>query len=79
MNKKQTSKNISSKASKILSSINSSVIQKKLAVTVLFKSNTRKQTSKCIENKASKVLKSSKYNCDTTALAGSVLAQSNKK
>lgn len=79
MNKKRTGNNISSKASKTLTSYNSSAIQKSLAGSALSQSNTNKQTSKSMETKASNVLKSSKYSKETKALAGSVLSQSNKK
>lgn len=79
MNKKQTGKSISTKASKTLTSNKSSAIQKKLAGSALSQSSTKKQTSKEMETVASKVLQSNKYNADTKALAGSVLAQSNKK
>jgi hypothetical protein len=79
MTGKKTGSNISSKASKTLSSPSSSAIQKKLAGSALSQSNTSKQTSKSMETTASKVLKSPKYNNDTKQLAGSVLSQSNKK
>lgn len=79
MNKKQTGKNILTKASKVLTSSTSSAIQKKLAGSALSQSSINKQTSKEMETVASKVLQSRKYNADTKALAGSVLAQSNKK
>ncbi len=78
INKKQTSKSISSQASKILSSPNSSAIQKKLAGSALSQSSTTNQTSKSMETTASKVLNSPKYNSITKKLAGSVLSQSNK-
>lgn len=78
MNKKQTGKNISTKASKILKSNKSSAIQKTLAGSALSQSNTKKQTSTKMETVASKVLQSNKYNSDTKALAGSVLSQANK-
>ncbi|WP_460292797.1 hypothetical protein [Clostridium tertium] len=79
MNKKKTGSSISTKASKSLTSSNSSAIQKSLAGSALSQSNTNKQTSKAMETKASNVLKSSKYSKETKALAGSVLSQSNKK
>lgn len=79
MNKKQTGKNISKKASNTLKSNKSSAIQKKLAGSALSQSNTNKQTSKEMEKVASNVLKSNKYNSDTKSLAASVLSQSNKK
>lgn len=79
MNRKQTGKSISTKASETLKSNSSSAIQKKLAGSALSQSNTKKQTSKEMETVASKVLQSNKYNADTKSLAGSVLAQSNKK
>jgi len=79
MNKKETGKNISSKASKALNNSTSSAIQKKLAGSALSQSSTNKQTSKSMETIASKVLKSTKYSSDTKALAGSVLSQSNKE
>lgn len=79
MNKKQTGKSISTKASKLLTSSKSSSIQKKLAGSALSQSSTSKQTSKQMETVASKVLQSNKYSADTKSLAGSILAQSNKK
>lgn len=79
MNKKQTGKNISKKASEILKNNKSSAIQKKLAGSALSQTNTRKQTSKEMETVASKVLQGNKYNSDTKSLVGSVLAQANKK
>lgn len=79
MNKKQTGKSISTKASKTLTSNKSSAIQKKLAGSALSQSSTKKQTSKEMETVASKALKSKKSNSLTKELAGSVLAQSNKK
>lgn len=78
MNKKQTGKNISKKASETLKSNKSSAIQKKLAGSALSQTNTKKQTSKEMEKLASKVLQSNKYNSDTKSLAGSILSQSNK-
>ncbi|CEQ11371.1 Uncharacterised protein [[Clostridium] sordellii] len=79
MNKKQTGKSISTKASNTLTSSKSSAIQKKLAGSALSQSSTKKQTSKEMEKVASKALKSKKSNLLTKELAGSVLAQSNKK
>ncbi|WP_270647209.1 hypothetical protein [Paeniclostridium hominis] len=78
MNKKQTGKDMSRKASEILRNDNSSAIQKRLAASLVSQSNSRKQTGKAMETTASKVLKSDKYNSDTKALAASVLSQSNK-
>lgn len=78
MNRKQTGKGMSSKASKVLKSNNSSAIQKSLAGSLVSQSNSSKQTGKSMETKASKVLKSNKYNSETKSLAGSVLSQSNK-
>ena len=52
MNKKKTGSSISSKASKTLTSSNSSVIRKSLAGSALSQSNTNKQTSKAMETKA---------------------------
>ena len=78
-NKKKTSKNIASLASKLMKDSNSSKIQRKLAGSALSQRNTTKQTGGSMEDIASKVMKSSKYNRDTKRLAGSILSQSNKK
>lgn len=79
MNKKSTSKNLASLASKTLNNDNASKIQKQLAGSALSQSNTRNQTGSHMEDVASKVLNSDKYNLTTKKLAGSVLSQSNKK
>ncbi|RQN07948.1 hypothetical protein EHW71_14970 [Clostridium butyricum] len=79
MNKKTTSKKISSKAGSILSNPNSSYIQRKLAASALSQSSTNKQTGKNMETLASKALNSPKYNDLTKSLAASVLSQSNSK
>lgn len=78
-NKKQTSKDIASKASKILKDPNASKIQKSLAGSALAQSSTGKQTSSEMETIASDVQKSEKYSKKTQSLAGSVLSQSNKQ
>lgn len=79
MNKKHTSTNISSLASQILTSKNSSAIQRQLAGSALAQSNTNKQTGKSMETAASNALRSSKYNDTTKSLAASILSQSNKE
>lgn len=79
MRSKQTSISISSLASDILRSSNSSAIQKQLAGSALSQANSKKQTGSDMETIASKVLNSSKYSDTTKTLAGSVLSQSNKK
>lgn len=78
MNKKQSSKEMASIASKTLRNSNASGIQKQFAGSVLSQSNTKNQTGKSMETKASNVLKSNKYNNLTKSLAASVLSQSNK-
>lgn len=80
MNKKQTGKNMSLNASKVLNSNTSSAIQKNLLGQLYLKvMQINKHTSKQMETTASKVLQSNKYNKGTKALAGSVLSQTNKK
>ncbi len=79
MNKKKTSKNVSSLASNVLKNSNSSTIQKQLAGSALAQSDKNKQTGAKMEDVASKVLDSPKYSDVTKTLAGSVLSQSNKK
>ncbi len=79
MNKKRTSSNISSLASKVLRNPQSSNIQKKLAGSTLSQTSTNKQTGGTMETIASKVLSGDKYSSTTKTLAGSVLSQSNKK
>ena len=78
-NKKQSSKEVSSLAARVLLNANSSEIAKELAGSVLAQSRTTKQTGAEMEDIASKVLKSDKYSDETKTLAGSVLSQSNKK
>ncbi len=77
-NKKQTSKQIASQASKTLIDSNSSKTAKSLAASALSQTSNKKQTGAEIEELASAVLNSSKYNENTKSLAGSVLSQSNK-
>lgn len=79
MNKKVTSNQIASLASKILTNPNSSQIAKELAGSALSQMNKGNQTGSSMEEKASKVLQSSKYSEATKSLAGSILSQSNKK
>lgn len=78
MNKKQTSKSISSLASSVLKNSNSSKVQKSLAASALSQSKTKNQTGKKMETKASNVLKSSKFNNVSKKLAASILSQSNR-
>lgn len=78
-NKKTTSDEIASLASKILTDKNSSQTAKSLAASALAQKDSNKQTGSDMEDKASKVLKSDKYNDDTKKLAASVLSQSNKE
>ena len=78
MNKKGSGQKISTKASKIMRSNNSSQIQKSLAASVLSQINTGKITGSAMESKASKVMNSNKYSGTTKSLAASVLAQSDK-
>jgi hypothetical protein len=78
-NTKRTSKQLASKASKILTDNNTSKIAKKLAASSLSQTGNKKQTGSEMEDLASKVLSSSKYSKETKSLAGSVLSQSNKK
>ena len=78
-NSKQTSKSVSSLASKILKNPSSSAIQKELAGSALSQSHSNKQTGSDMESKASQVLQSDKYNDTTKTLAASVLSQSNKE
>jgi len=61
MNKKGSGQKISTKASKIMRSNNSSQIQKSLAASVLSQRNTGKITGSAMESKASKVMNSNKY------------------
>lgn len=79
INRKQTSKQIASQASKTLFDSNSSKTAKSLAASALSQTNNKKQTGVEIEELASSVLTSSKYNMNTKSLAGTVLSQSNKK
>ena len=78
-NSKQTSKSVSSLASKILKNPSSSAIQKELAGSALSQSKSSKQTGSDLETKASHVLQSDKYSETTKTLAASVLSQSNKE
>lgn len=79
MNRKQTSKSVSSLAAKTLQSYNTSSTAKKLAGSVLSQAKSSNQTGANLEGLASSVLTSNKYSKDTKTLAGSVLSQSNKK
>lgn len=79
MNKKQSSKSVSSLAAKTLQSNNASATAKKLAGSVLSQAKSSNQTGANLEGLASSVLTSNKYSKDTKTLAGSVLSQSNKK
>lgn len=78
MNKKTSGQRISTQASEILRSNDSSQIQKSLAASVLSQRNTSKVTGKAMETKASNVLNSSKYSNMTRRLAASVLSQSDR-
>lgn len=78
MNKKTSGQRISTQASEILRSNNSSQIQKSLAASVLSQRNTSKVTGKAMETKASNVLNSSKYSNMTRRLAASILSQSDR-
>ena len=76
MNKKSSGQKLSTQASKIMRSNNSSQIQKSLSV--LSQRNTGKITGKAMEIKASMVMNSNKYSGTTKSLAASVLSQSDK-
>ena len=76
MNKKITSKKISSEAGSTLRNPASSKIQKQFAASALSQRNPNNQTGKAMESKASRALKSSKYNDLTKRFAASILAQS---
>lgn len=78
MNRKESGQKLSTKASKIMRSNNSSQIQKSLAASVLSQRSTGKITGSAMESKASKVMNSNKYSGTTKSLAASVLAQSDK-
>ena len=78
-NSNQTSKSVSSLASKIMKNPSSSAIQKELAGSALSQSKSSKQTGSDLESKASHVLQSDKYSETTKTLAASVLSQSNKE
>jgi hypothetical protein len=79
MNKKKSSSEIASLASKTLTSNQSSATAKKLAGSVLSQTKSNNQTGVKMEQFAASVIKSTKYNSETKSLAGSVLSQSNKK
>lgn len=79
MNKKKSSKELTSEAARVLKNKNTSKIQKKLAASVLSQRKKQKQTGAELEDIASKVLKSEKYSETTKSLAGSVLSQANKE
>lgn len=78
MNNKVSGRKLSTQASEILRSNNSSQIQKSLAASILSQRNTSKITGKAMETKASNVLNSSKYSNMTRRLAASVLSQSDR-
>ena len=78
MNKKSSGQKLSTQASKIMRSNNSSQIQKSLAASVLSQRNTGKITGKAMEAKASMVMNSNKYSGTRKSLAASVLSQSDK-
>ena len=78
MNKKSSGQKLSTQASKIVRSNNSSQTQKSLAASVLSQRNTGKITGKAMEIKASMVMNSNKYSGTTKSLAASVLSQSDK-
>lgn len=78
MNTKSCGQKLSTQASKIMRSNNSSQIQKSLAASVLSQRNTGKITGKAMETKASMVMNSNKYSGTTKSLAASVLSQSDK-
>ena len=73
MNKKSSGQKLSTQASKIMRSNNSSQIQKSLAASVLSQRNTGKITGKAME-----AMNSNKYSGTTKSLAASVLSQSDK-
>lgn len=79
INKKQTSKDLASKAAKIIQNKNESRIKKTLAASILSQSSNLKQTGEELETIASNVLKSNKYSAETKTLAASALSQSNKE
>lgn len=79
MNKKRTSLDVTSLASRILREPSASEIARSLAASCLSQSGTSNQTGADLETKASAVLQSKKYSKDTQTLAASVLAQSNRK
>lgn len=77
-NKKVTSNEVASLASKVLKDNNASRIAKELAGSVLSQKNKVNQTGSEMEEKASNVLKSDKYSEETKTLAASLVSQSNK-
>lgn len=79
INKKTTSRNVASKAAKVLGNENSSAIQTSLAGSALSQCNKSNQTGKSMEHIASRALESDKYSDLTKTFAASVLSQSNKK
>lgn len=70
---------MSSNASAVLRSNESSQIQKSFAASVLSQSSSNKVTGKDMETKVSKVLNSNKYSDVTKSLAASLLSQSDKR
>ncbi len=78
-NKKQSSRQLASKAASTLNDPSVSQIQKSLAASVLSQSSSSNQTSAEMETKASNVLTSDKYSAETKSFAASVLSQSNKR
>jgi len=71
----RTTPSIAGKASRSLSSPNSSSTQKTLAGSVLAQSGTGKQTSGSVATTASKALTDGRSNKTTKTLAGSALTQ----
>jgi hypothetical protein len=77
-NKKVTSYEIATTASKVLRNPNSSEIAKQVAGSALSQKNKTHETGKNMETIASNILKSNKYNEVTKELAASILSQSDK-
>jgi hypothetical protein len=79
VNNNRTSKQVASKAGKVLASPNSSKIAKSVAASALSQASPKRQTGAQMETKASKALRSNNTSATTKTLAGSVVSQSNKK
>lgn len=77
-NKKTTSGNVASTASKVLRDPKSSSTAKQLAGSALSQVNKGNETSTKVEKIASKVLDNPNSTSTAKKLAGSVLSQSNK-